>query len=297
MKNKFLGFSVLLVVILLQTSNVYAHISTTDPYGYQLPESSKSYCVRANREFEEGDERAITCNIYSETNLQAVKSGDRSLCNNIRNKYDAQFNSGSDWQNLAAGEPSNSYGESYESSITNSIDRCYFSVDNYNNSFVAPNSFIKLFDSSIFWIASFFGLIYLFFILKFKNIRGWKIWILPLVFQIAISFVAILFAFAFAISGGVIDGSPVPPFYDFLFFKPSFYSTILILGFLTFLVSYVSIFLLLLSFKRDVILRERGVIALFYTFVFNPFFFPVGLIIGFMHLLYAKKTFNQKLET
>ncbi len=297
MKNKFLGFSILLFIILLQASSVSAHISTADPYGRQLPKSSEDYCVRLDREFGEEDEQAIACNIYYETILQAIKSGDRNTCDNIRNKYDAQFNGGSGWQNLAAGKPANSYGESYESSITNSIKQCYSSVDNFNNSIIIPPSFIKSFDSSIFWIASFFGLIYLFFILKFKNVRGWKIWTLPPVFQIVISFITlIILPLAGFFINAVFGRMLVPPFYDFLFFNPNYYSAILILGFIASLVSYILILLLLLSFKEKVTLKDKMSIALFYTLVFNPFFFPVGIIIGLMHLIYVKKTSNQKLE-
>jgi len=165
-------------------------------------------------------------------------------------------------------------------------DECRFMIKFTGLVYKTPKS-IKTFDSFVIFLSSALSYIYLALILRLKNISSLKARGLLLVFQIIISSASV---FVGAIIQLGTEGPPIPPVHDFLFFQPRAVPELFIVGGVVTLLCFTLIRLGLLFFKKETTPTERRSISIFYTLVFNPFFFPVGYILGLINLIHAHKT-------
>lgn len=159
------------------------------------------------------------------------------------------------------------------------------------DSIIVPTRFIKKFDFLLFFITSVFAFIYLGYVLASKNVKTLKAYGLSFLFQIVISVVIGLIG---GLSHFATDGPIIAPFYDFAFFKQEYFWSIIIPAIITIILTFYLLRALLLFFKKDLPWKKRRTISFFYTLIFNPFFFPIGPLIGLMNLIYAQRTSQQE---
>jgi hypothetical protein len=284
MKNKII-FLIILAGFVFPSTFVSAHLSSSDPYGIQLQYNTNKY----NYEY---CEQLFLGNSYSKQQIEKFKSicrnevdikaraqetKDKTVCNELAVEIKA-------WRELINSEYKDAYGEER---MRNEIENCYAQVAQV--SFLDPTPSVRVFDLALFYITSGLSLIYLFAMLWLKSIRGLKLFILPIVSQVLISAIT---GFIAAILHIGLKGPIIAPLHDFLFFQQQYFISIIITGVVVALLSFLLIRLLLRTLKDGLEWRQRRTIAIFYALVFNPFFFPIGLLIGFMNVVYTKKSLH-----
>lgn len=116
----------------------------------------------------------------------------------------------------------------------------------------------------------------------FRN-REWRNWYLPVLYQIPISVVVVLLgSIGSFIVGGYTTGPILPSIVDVVvFFEPQYILGSMGVGVASFLIAWgiCSFFLMLL-------MENRHYIPLFYALTVTPFLFPVGPLLGLIHLIY-----------
>ena len=287
MKSKHTNIKILLLIIstiVVPNAFVYAHLETHSPYGYD-PYRTELNCSFYNN-YQNIDvtelARKRECEISSEIGQKAVENKDKNICNQISDAYNKEFNNGKTYPfgSALSGGTSQALQENIEGAITN----CYRRVG--ATSVIKPTPLVEKFDRAIFFVTSLTALIYLFLILWLRNIRGRKLWGMSLLFQV-LMFIFVG-AVGFVANIGFDRGPVIASLHDLLFFQQTYLQSIIITGVVTSILTFILALLLLLFFRKDFSLSERTRLALFYTLVFNPFFFPAGQVVGLIHLIYTR---------
>jgi len=279
MKSKFTTLISFLGLLLIP-AHAFAHLPSLDPYGYPDYVLIQPECPLGNLGYQ-GDQaknraRSDFCSSVEFATHDAEEAHSKEVCSRLKGELANRFQNGKTWP----------FDFSLEGKIDEAIKMCSGSVS-AAASLVHPSSGVKKFDQNLIYVTSFLGLVYLLLALILKNVRNWKTWILPIIFQIVISFAMV---FIGAISQIPLEGPPVPALHNFLVFQQRYLLRIIVTGVITSLATLVMISLFLLSYRQELSAQDRKKIALFYTLVFNPFFFPVGIIFGLMNLIFLKRT-------
>ncbi len=154
-----------------------------------------------------------------------------------------------------------------------------------DRSIFSPNVFIQRTEYLDVVVSFIFALVYLIRIFHLKSIVGLRSWLfptlLPLAFVIPLFFSVLMFR---------MDPSP---FYYFLFFAQRSWEELFLTGiFNTFAIFFLTLFFMGLTFRRQLVAIERLKIAFIYTLILNPFFFPIGFLIGLIHLFLSRYNTN-----
>lgn len=285
------------IFVILQITTVSAHIPSYDPYGIQVQQSHyfrgdryAFFCITINdlawrEKLCEGGEdlesitmkRDVANGVFAVIE-KAAKNNNKEVCNELKTDF-SEFT-----QIKMKG--------SYDGKTLLQVfeDDCRQNIRSVAIVYQTPK-FVRTFDLFIIFLSSILAYIYLAFSLRSKNVSSSKAYGILLIFQIIISFIAVFVGVIIQLG---TDGPPVPPMHDFMFFKQQYWLSLVITGFAVTILSFALTRLVLLLFKKETNPRDRRSLAIFYTLVFNPFFFPIGPIIGFMNLLYVKRIANKK---
>ncbi len=294
-------FILLISIIIFLIPVVSAHYEPSSPYGIEVTYKAYGFecylaagadkiqaeriCTRDQLEVDrvrnfDGYDIVIKReygDVLYNINRRAAENKDKSVCTEINENF-------KEFSNLRL------IG-SYEGKtiVERFLEDCYSYVDRASYIYAIPNN-IKSLNNRIFSITSVLGIIYLFAILSIYGIRKAKL-LYTLGIQIIISFFIIVIGFIanFGLSGAVIS-----PVYNLLFYSSVNLIRIIITGIITSISTFLLIRLFLRWIFKELDLDKRKGISLFYTLVFNPFFFPIGILIGIMNLVYVKRITNKK---
>src|SRR3989344_8988749 len=281
--------------LLLNVQPAYAHIPSYNPYGTATRDINSDCSLgpyyNTTQLTQEG-KTAIrrVCEIGVGILREAVERNDRNICKKVETELNTEFDNGKKWPVASSLISYDSDAFSFEGRSQAFTTLCYGELD--RRSILVVPDFVPIFDFVIFFITSSGALIYFILLFRIRGVRGLRMWLLPILFQIMVSF-ASFFAGVIStllVAGKSSDGPPIPPLHDFLFFQQAYYTDILISAVATVALTFFLAILFLLLYKNHFRASEKFKIALFYTLVANPFFFPIGPIFGLINLIHANKT-------
>lgn len=260
-----------------------AHLPSYDPYGYTKnaePSSIQPECPLSSDVVDnqfKSKARSNFCSSFERVTRNAATIHSPDYCNLIYSELINRF-------------PYGGQGWPFDSSLQGEIEKAINLCSNLSvvTSLIYPPPVVKKFDQNLIYLTSFLGLIYLWLVIYLKKVRfGGEAFLLPIISQIIISFIVVYVGAIFQLGS---TGPAVPALHDFLFFQQRYFLRIIIIGLVTSSATVAGLSLFFSYFRQELSQNDRKTTFLVYNLVFNPVFFPVGIIFGVMNLIFLKRT-------